>query len=307
MLLTTLDEMLSTKYNVMIPLRCDICMKDYTKLQKYVKSEYKKHPNKKNFCCKTCQSNGQRRIHLVNVVCALCHCEFILNKKDYNKRSKNSRNLYCSKSCANKHNFHNRRFDLDKIKNARNRSIEAYKAKIDNADHVVFHRKKLRVADKKLVCMVCLKTFFHCVASKKICSDNCRDIRRKQIGHIGGSKTSALPFHIRSRSSNEKIMFTKILEIYPDAISNKRMFNGWDADIIIPSLKLAIHWNGPWHYKSIMGNELLHRVQEKDELRYKAIQDFGYCNYVIEDLGKMSIEKVEFEFNKFLQYVSQLN
>lgn len=29
------------------------------------------------------------------------------------------------------------------------------------------------------------------------------------------------------------------------------MFNGWDADIIIEDLKIAILWNGKWHYEKI--------------------------------------------------------
>ena len=29
------------------------------------------------------------------------------------------------------------------------------------------------------------------------------------------------------------------------------MFNGWDADIILPDYKIAILYNGKWHYEEI--------------------------------------------------------
>ena len=32
------------------------------------------------------------------------------------------------------------------------------------------------------------------------------------------------------------------------------MFNGWDADVILPDLKIAIMWNGIWHYKQVRKN-----------------------------------------------------
>ena len=29
------------------------------------------------------------------------------------------------------------------------------------------------------------------------------------------------------------------------------IFNGWDADIILTDLKIAILWNGKWHYEKL--------------------------------------------------------
>ena len=137
------------------------------------------------------------------------------------------------------------------------------------------------------------------IFQKKTCSNECYFIVRQNAGKKGGSKTSSLEFHKRNRSSNEKMFFAKIKEIYPDAIANKRLFDGWDADVIIPSQKLAIHWNGVWHYKSVMGNELLERVQQKDKSRYEAIERHGYKNYIIQDMGPMNSNKVEKEYVDF--------
>ena len=30
---------------------------------------------------------------------------------------------------------------------------------------------------------------------------------------------------------------------------NEAIFNGWDADVIIEDIKLAVLWNGKWHYE----------------------------------------------------------
>ena len=69
----------------------------------------------------------------------------------------------------------------------------------------------------------------------------------------GGLKSSS---NLNRRSKNE-ILFAEFLKriISPEEIYfNENMFNGFDADIIIPSIKLAILWNGIWHLKKSYKN-----------------------------------------------------
>lgn len=303
MLLISINDLLSLKSNVMVPLRCDTCYKQFNKLQKYVKHELKSCPSKKDYCDKQCQSISQLGAP-IDIFCAYCQRIFQLEQHDFDKRRDNF-SLCCSLACANK--FNNHRSNDRKIKTSK-MIAELRKLKheneIKNAKNTIFYRGKMRVADKQNICIICSKTFFHC-HFRKICSPKCNSLLSKRSGNKGGSTTSSLSFHKRARSSNEKLLFSKVLEIYPDTISNKRMFDGWDADIIIPSLKLAIHWNGPWHYKSIMGDELLERVKLKDQLRYKAIETCGYSNYIIQDLGKMDHVKVELEFTQLIKYIKE--
>lgn len=74
----------------------------------------------------------------------------------------------------------------------------------------------------------------------------------------------------------------------------------WDADIIIHDLKIAIHWNGAWHYKECGGKHSLKQVQSRDAIKHEAVEKAGYVNYVIKDLGKFKKEKVEEELERFL-------
>lgn len=54
------------------------------------------------------------------------------------------------------------------------------------------------------------------------------------------------------------------LEIIPN---DKTMLGGFEADIAIPSLKLAIEWNGIVHFKPIYGDKKLKIVQDRDALK----------------------------------------
>ena len=78
------------------------------------------------------------------------------------------------------------------------------------------------------------------------------------------------------------------------------MFEGWDADVIIPSIKVAILWNGPWHYKQISKTSSLLQIQNRDKLKLAAILRCGYVAYVIKDMGRYNPKFVELEFRKFV-------
>lgn len=296
MILIEIEQMLSSPATSMIPLKCDGCQQNFQRVQRQIKSDYKRKSQLKHFCSNKCQASLLKK-ELVKLNCANCNIEFSITQNEYRRRLKSSFKPCCSHQCANKINIHRPKGTKEKISASLRKR---YNKKLEKAEHKVFSRGCYRIAHIKNTCIVCSKEFLHC-RKQKTCSDECYFVIRQKAGKKGGSKTSSLEFHKRNRSSNEKMFFAKIKELYPDAIANKRLFNGWDADIIIPSQKLAIHWNGIWHYKPVMGNELLERVQQKDKLRYEAIKKYGYENYIIEDLGSMNKEKVIQEFTNFLK------
>lgn len=293
MLLIPIDEMLSLKYSDMIPLKCDGCQQDFQRIQKQVKSDYKLKSHLRHFCSSKCQGTLKKKDY-VNLNCYFCGSNFSLIPSEFKKRSQRASKLCCSQQCANKIN-------ICRSEELRKKVSETLKRKY--AEGLIIHPKAFK-NKKPYTCSFCSKEF---VSRKKrsTCSKECYKNLLPSIGRKGGRVTSSLEFHKRNRSSNEKMFFAKIKEIYPDAIANKRLFDGWDADIIIPSQKLAIHWNGIWHYKSVMGNELLNRVQQKDKSRYEAIEKHGYRNYIIQDLGPMNEEKVNKEYVDFLQNVKE--
>lgn len=93
------------------------------------------------------------------------------------------------------------------------------------------------------------------------------------------------------RSKNEIKLF-EMLNIKFKCLHNVKMFNGRDADIIIPSLKLAILWNGIWHYEQVIKNRSLLQMKNIDDYKLRQIIKCGYNFIIIKDHNnKMTPEK----------------
>lgn len=92
---------------------------------------------------------------------------------------------------------------------------------------------------------------------------------------------------------------------WPDTLSNPKMFDGLDADIVIPSLKVAVMWNGAWHYKKLFEAHDLQSIQERDKRKIKVIKKEGYTPYIIKDMGGHDPEFVNKEFLKFCKKIDK--
>jgi hypothetical protein len=92
------------------------------------------------------------------------------------------------------------------------------------------------------------------------------------------------------RSKDEIKLFEMCKHVFKDVQSNFIVANGWDADIVIGSRKLAILWHGPWHYKNMkMKNHSLKQVQMRDEIKRNLFTSLGWkvlefkdCDYTPE-------------------------
>lgn len=143
------------------------------------------------------------------------------------------------------------------------------------------------------LCLKCASPF----TSKfgKYC-DSCR----KEIAVESGRRAALA---CGKRSKNE-IHFAKLCKNYGlNILENFPMFDGWDADVIIPDLKIAILWNGPWHYRKITDKHSLKQVQKRDEIKLNKIKDYGYTAYIIRDDGSRSPQFVEEKFKEFVVVV----
>ena len=83
--------------------------------------------------------------------------------------------------------------------------------------------------------------------------------------------------------------------------TNESIFEGWDADVIIEDLKIAILWNGKWHYEKITKKHSVEQVQIRDRIKIDEILKSGFKPYIIKDMGKYDVNFVEKEFKKFLK------
>lgn len=111
----------------------------------------------------------------------------------------------------------------------------------------------------------------------------------------------------QSRRSKNEAMFASLCEAhFENVLCNEPMFNGWDADVILPDLKVAVHWNGPWHYKKLTKQHSVKQVQNRDKLKSVNVERAGYNNYVIRDDGKHNPSFVKEEFEKFLRWTCSI-
>lgn len=111
------------------------------------------------------------------------------------------------------------------------------------------------------------------------------------------------------RSKNE-IDFCNLCEEFfgkENVLNNEKLFNGWDADVIIPKYKVAILWNGPWHYIKVTEKHNLEQVINRDKIKLDEIKKNNYISYIIKDMGNADYEKVKKEFGLFLDYLINNN
>lgn len=201
---------------------------------------------------------------------------------------------FCSRSCANT------RQHSEETKDKISKSVcdvhkrEVYKGIYKRAFKGIFKRdiaKNIISYERNPNrCTQCGKALSYNIRFRKTCSDECLHTLRSELG----KKLVALQ---NLRSKNE-IAFCQLCEQYfgkENVLHNAVMFNGWDADIIIPDLKVAILWNGPWHYIEISKTQKLKQVQNRDRIKLREIINCRYRPYIIEDV-KREKNKVEKEF-----------
>lgn len=143
---------------------------------------------------------------------------------------------------------------------------------------------------------------------QKYCSKDCSDKSddKKKFGRINGLKSSQAQKEKR-RSNNEILFFELCKNNFKNVLNNEAIFNGWDADIIIEDYKIAILWNGKWHYEKITKNHSVIQVQNRDKIKTKEIIKAGYIPYIIKDMGRKNKDFVIEEFNKLTRHITSLS
>lgn len=181
-------------------------------------------------------------------------------------------------------------------RNSRSWSEEDKKKKSD-ARFSFLDKNNLSVKERE--CPSCFKTFKPRNNKTQFCSIECygNSELAKQTGSEGGKISASLKI---KRSKNEILFYQLCKEHFNNVEHNKPIFNGWDADIIIHDLKLAILWNGKWHYEKITNAHSLEQVQNRDKIKQKEIEAAGYQVYEIKDMGRHNEKFVDERFRQLL-------
>lgn len=207
---------------------------------------------------------------ITEIICK--NCEKLVVKNVY-KGVKDKTPIFCSKTCS---------LDFLNTKTCtKKRNLNISKG-MTMAPHCSLYL---------INCKEC-NNLFACGKKRKTCSKECLTKNKTRNGIIIGRKTASK--YIK-RSKNEIELHNLLFAKYCDTIHNISMFNGWDADIIIPSKKLAIMWNGPCHYNKITEKHSVIQVQNRDFIKLKEIDNFNYKCIVIKDYNNKMTPNKAFE------------
>ena len=161
---------------------------------------------------------------------------------------------------------------------------------------------------KKIKCAYCNKV----VIRKR------KELKKYKSGKSFCSSSCAAKYNNTHRttgnrlSKSEKYLVKLIKQKCPELkiiIGDRKICKGLELDIVVPSLKLAIEWNGICHYKPIYGKEKFKDIKEKDiqkrlylheyDPEYKLITIIDTSKRFSEEyVEKMFAEKIKVKFNK---------
>lgn len=303
-----IDEFKNAGYKEKIECVCPHCQIKFMRRKKQIYFNFKYRNQTVVYCsihCFNCRKETRKENILVN--CANCGKDTSL-KLDKRKKFKNS--FCCHRCAAIYHNSHCKPF-----KHGPQKAWPRCTAKVLGQRKEFFEVMDLNSIKRKLgiptstklacrkprypltqVCKICSNSFFD--TRRKTCSLECLTLSLSKAG-----KTSAKTQSEFRRSKNESMFFDLCQEKFQNVLSNASIFNGWDADVILQDEKIAILWNGKWHYSKITKKHSVAQVQNRDKIKRKEIVSAGFIPYVIKDMGKFKPKFVKDEFQKFLSFV----
>lgn len=238
------------------------------------------------------------------------YCLFCKKILEYAPEFLRKERKFCSKCCSAR--YHNKqRIENNFYKKGLTKISKCVSCKKEvhvgiNASHKWTKCKECRIKikiqkpQKEIRCSLCQKLVN--IAGRTTCGLKCATKARLIGARKGGKKSAQLQSTIR-RSKNEIYFANLCKDKFKNINTNKAIFNGWDADIILPDHKIAVLWNGAWHYKKITQKHSVKQVQNRDSIKIKEINNCGFKSYIIKDMGKSNKKFVEEEFAKFLLFV----
>ncbi len=192
-------------------------------------------------------------------------CNSVFTYKDRKKK-------FCNSSCF-------------AIKNNQIRDPKCYKKQSEslkkrNALEENKQNRRPRFTRIKIAtCLICQKQFYIRGRSKirQACSKECR----QTIFRAAGKKAASV---LKKRSVNEINLFNLCQSYFNRVSHNTILVDGWDADIVIYDLDLAVCWNGPWHYREMTGlKHSLKQVQNRDRIKTNILRKNGWVVLTFED------------------------
>jgi len=161
------------------------------------------------------------------------------------------------------------------------------------------HNQDIKIGQKYTLCSrKCTGSFQkrRFLTNCKNCNKNIeiqqKEVKKSKSGNHFCSQSCAASHNNKlkrkSRRSKIEIKFYNLLvKEFPNLnilANDKTMLDGLEADVAIPSLNLAIEWNGIVHFKPIYSQAKLDKIQTKDAEKLKIASNKNINLIVIPDL-----------------------
>lgn len=269
------------------------------------------------------EKNLKEHIHTHNLKCKKCGKEYSISIHD-NLFYKGLYSHYCSASCRNsrpmseetKKKISEGVKSSEKFWNGVCNTIKEENNNIKEGWNIKLHK-----------CKVCGKLYWFQgegkniprekrvfpYATRQVCCKECSEYLRKHRVEFLSEETrrrlteaakKAAAVQAERRRSRNEIAFCNLCEQHFDnVIHNQGIFNGWDADIILQDQKIAVLWNGNWHYEEVMPGTSLKMIQNRDKIKINEINKAGYIAYIIKDVKKYNTKFHKEKFDEFLEYI----
>lgn len=222
----------------------------------------------------------------LDVTCLTCGANQIIRVHKKSKQKK----FYCSLKCSKSRKL------TDDVKSKISESLKIRSSIAGNLSN----------RDKK--CNFCSKNFISNKKNQKFCSRSCASkYNMSLMGNREKSrermKETLKGLSVKRRSKNEELFYQLCLDEYGNVKHNEPIFDGWDADVLIIDHKVAVLWNGKWHYEKITEKHSVIQVQNRDRIKIDTIKRLGWTPYVIKDMGKHNIPFVRDQFELFKEWI----
>lgn len=222
----------------------------------------------------------------LDVTCSTCGENQIIR---VHKKSK-PKKFYCSLKCSKSRNH------TDAVKSNISKSLKLRSSITGTSSNT----------EKK--CVLCSENFSSNKKNQKFCSRSCAskfnmsltENREKSRERM---KQTLKGLSTKRRSKNEELFYELCVNEYINVKHNDPIFDGWDADVLLPDYKVAVLWNGKWHYEKITEKHSVKQVQNRDKIKMKAIRRLGWVPYVIKDMGRHNVKFVQNEFDLFKDWM----
>lgn len=278
-LISTEEELAKLKTFDPVKLKCLNCNDDYTLKLKDYKYNLKLGGNNGAFCNKNCFHQFRVKNSSFNTQCKECNKPISRYVHEKNQND----NYFCSSKCSAVYNNRNRKPILINLK-CRTRAL-----KIKGGST----RYKKTETVKCMNCSSeCKKSPYQIEHNKYIfCSRSCH----ASYGNRTFNKSSRFGVN---KSKAETILVNIIKSDFPELIvieNDRKILDGLEIDVLIPSEKIAIELNGPCHYIPIFGEPELTKTKNKDIIKKQKLQELKLHFFQINIMG------VKGDMNDFLK------